>query len=51
MLKRTFTALTDVDRRIRALVTLAYAVCCDETPLRKHSGPCARVDLMKICPL
>jgi hypothetical protein len=34
MLKRTFTALTDVDRRIRALVTLAYAVCCDETPLR-----------------
>ncbi len=34
MLKRTFTALSEVDQRIRTLVTLAYAVCLDETPLR-----------------
>jgi hypothetical protein len=34
MLKRAFTALGEVDARIRTLVTLAYAVCCDETPLR-----------------
>ena len=28
-------ALTDaVDKRIRTLITLAHAVCCDETPLR-----------------
>jgi len=26
--------LAEVDKRIRALITLAYAVCCDETPLR-----------------
>ena len=26
--------LAEVDRRIRALVAVAYAVCCDETPLR-----------------
>lgn len=23
-----------MDKRIRALITVAYAVCCDETPLR-----------------
>jgi transposase len=34
MLKRAFTALGEVDARIRTLVTLAYAVCSDETPLR-----------------
>ncbi len=34
MLKRAFAALGEVDARIRTLVTLAYAVCCDETPLR-----------------
>jgi hypothetical protein len=34
MLKRAYTALSEVDARIRTLVTLAYAVCCDETPLR-----------------
>ena len=34
MLKRSAGLLTDVDKRIRALITLTYAVCCDETPLR-----------------
>jgi transposase len=34
MLNRTAGLLTDVHQRIRTLITLAYAVCCDETPLR-----------------
>lgn len=34
MINRAAGLLTGVDQRIRALVTLAYAVCCDETPLR-----------------
>jgi transposase len=34
MLGRTAGLLTQVHQRIRALITLAYAVCCDETPLR-----------------
>jgi hypothetical protein len=34
MLKRAWAALSEVDRCIRALVTLAHAVSCDETPLR-----------------
>src|SRR3954453_18073734 len=34
MIGRTAGLLTDVHQRIRALITLAYAVCCDETPLR-----------------
>ncbi|WP_190814847.1 IS66 family transposase [Saccharopolyspora pogona] len=34
MLTRAAGVLTEVDKRIRTLVTLAYAVCCDETPLR-----------------
>jgi transposase len=34
MLKRAAGLLTEVDKRIRALITLAYAVSCDETPLR-----------------
>jgi transposase len=34
MLKRAAGLLGEVDNRIRALITLAYAVCCDETPLR-----------------
>jgi transposase len=34
MLKRTAGLLAEVDKRIRALITLAYAVCADETPLR-----------------
>lgn len=34
MLNRTAEALAEVDRRIRALITVAYAVACDETPLR-----------------
>ncbi len=34
MLKRTAGLLTEVDKRIRALITLAHAVCADETPLR-----------------
>jgi transposase len=34
MIKRTAGLLDGVHQRIRALITLAYAVCCDETPLR-----------------
>ena len=34
MISRAAGLLTQVDQRIRALITLAYAVCCDETPLR-----------------
>jgi hypothetical protein len=34
MLKRAWTALSEVDRRIRALVALSYVVNLDETPLR-----------------
>jgi hypothetical protein len=34
MLARTATALTEVDARIRALITLAHVVCVDETPIR-----------------
>ncbi|MCA1672585.1 MAG: IS66 family transposase, partial [Actinobacteria bacterium] len=34
MLERTAALLDAADQRIRTLITLAYAVCCDETPLR-----------------
>ena len=34
LLARTAGLLGAVHDRIRALITLAYAVCCDETPLR-----------------
>jgi hypothetical protein len=34
MLARTAGLLAEVDQRIRTLITLAHAVCCDETPLR-----------------
>ena len=34
MLARAAGLLAEADKRIRALITLAYAVCCDETPLR-----------------
>ncbi|MCA1681742.1 MAG: transposase, partial [Actinobacteria bacterium] len=34
MLARTAGLLAEVDKRIRTLITLAYAVCCDETVLR-----------------
>jgi transposase/uncharacterized coiled-coil protein SlyX len=34
MLNRAAGLLAEVDQRIRTLITLAYAVCCDETPLR-----------------
>ena len=34
MINRSAGLLTDAHRRIRTLITLAYAVCCDETPLR-----------------
>src|SRR3954467_12210611 len=34
MINRTAGLLDEVHQRIRALITLAYAVCCDETPLR-----------------
>ena len=38
MLTRAAGLLAEVDKRIRTLITLAYAVSCDETPLRV--GPC-----------
>ena len=34
LLARAAGLLAGVHERIRALITLAYAVCCDETPLR-----------------
>jgi transposase len=34
MLERAAGLLVEVDKRIRTLITLAYAVSCDETPLR-----------------
>src|SRR4051795_8330965 len=34
MINRTAGMLDEVHQRIRTLITLAYAVCCDETPLR-----------------
>src|SRR5690349_15514507 len=34
MIHRTARLLGEVHQRIRTLITLAYAVCCDETPLR-----------------
>jgi transposase len=34
MLARAAGLLGEVDNRIRTLITLAYAVCCDETPLK-----------------
>jgi transposase len=34
MLARAAAALVEVDQRIRTLITLARAVCCDETPIR-----------------
>jgi transposase len=37
MLTRASGLLVEVDKRIRALVTLAHAVCADETPLRVGS--------------
>jgi transposase len=34
MLARAAGLLAEADKRIRTLITLAYAVSCDETPLR-----------------
>ncbi|MCA1681760.1 MAG: IS66 family transposase [Actinobacteria bacterium] len=34
MLTRAAALLQATDQRIRTLITLAYAVCCDETPLK-----------------
>ena len=34
MLERAAGLLDAADQRIRTLITLAYAVCCDETPLK-----------------
>ena len=34
MLNRAAGLLTETHQRIQTLITLAYAVCCDETPLR-----------------
>ena len=33
-LERAAAAMEQADKRIRTLITLAYAVCCDETPIR-----------------
>ncbi len=37
-LSRAAGLLAEADKRIRALITLAYAVCCDETPLRPEDA-------------
>ena len=34
LLARTAALLAGVHDRIHTLITLAYAVCCDETPLK-----------------
>ncbi len=34
MLKRAAAMMEQTDMRIRTLITLAYAVCCDETPIK-----------------
>jgi hypothetical protein len=34
LLSRAWAALVVVDERVRALITLAHAVCADETPIR-----------------
>ncbi|MEO8888479.1 MAG: transposase [Jatrophihabitantaceae bacterium] len=36
-LTRTSTVLVEMDKRIRALITLAHAVSCDQTPIRVGS--------------
>jgi transposase len=38
MIARAAGLLTETHQRIRTLITLAYAVCCDETPLRVGSN-------------
>ena len=42
LLARTAGLLVEVDKRIRTLITLAYAVCCDETPLGSGRAPPGR---------
>lgn len=37
MLRRAAGLLVEADKRIRMLITLAYAISCDETPLRVGS--------------
>jgi hypothetical protein len=39
LLERAATALIEVDRTIRTLITLAFAISCDQTPLK--AGPAA----------
>ena len=43
LLTRTAATLSEVNKRIRTLLTLAYAVCCDETV--RHEAPCDRVEV------
>jgi transposase len=43
MLTRAAGLLAEVHQRIRALITLAYAVCCDETV--RHEARCDRVEV------
>jgi transposase len=38
LLRRTAGALVEVDKLIRTLITAAYTVCCDETPIRVGPG-------------
>jgi transposase len=38
MIARAANAVAAANLRIRALLTLAYAVCCDETPIRVGPG-------------
>jgi hypothetical protein len=48
MLARVAGMLAEVDRRIRALIAVAYAVCCDETRCGPaHQGRPSRPGAMR----
>jgi transposase len=42
LIRRTAEAVEAVDTQTRTLVTLAHAVCCDETPIRVGAGKAKR---------
>ncbi len=46
LIGRAAAALEQVDKQIRTLVTLAYAVCCDETV--RHEARCDRVEVKRL---
>jgi transposase len=50
LLARAAAAVAGVNKRIRALLTLAHVVCCDETPLRVGPGKAKRYLLVACDP-